>query len=361
MLDSVSRDNSISLSKADSVERSPIRTSLIIVNHNYIDLLERALESVFKQSENSFEIIVVDNASSDNSIPVLEKKYAGLIKLIKNKSNLGYPGGVNEAIKVARGDYIAILNNDIILSDNWHREIVLATERHKDCYMFASKIYSMTFDNVIDSTGLLIFPDGICRCRGWLESNGGQFDKEEEVLCPCGAVAVYRRSLFDKVGAMDDFFFAYLEDLDLGLRAQHHGLKCMYIPSAIAFHLKSSTNGKHSRFKAFYVERNRIWVLFKNFPVLQIAMSPFYTLFRYILQGYAAVTYKGISGEFVRNYSKMELIVILVRAYYSAAINLYPILKKRKSMGIKSEALEERYRRILKVNRLRYFDIAFKD
>jgi len=207
----------------------------------------------------------------------------------------------------------------------------------------------------------LVYPDGICRSRGWLEKDVGQYDVADEVLGPNGCAAAYRRAMLDDVGLFDERYFAYLEDLDLAFRGQLRGWRCRYVPDAICYHKKSITSGYHSAFKAFLVERNRIWNAIKLFPLRLLLLSPFYTLARYMAQGFATASGKGISSSFVRDYSRLELAGILLRAYVSAFASLPAMWRERKKIQRNRRLGALAVFMLMKKYRLPALELAFKD
>ena len=181
------------------------------------------------------------------------------------------------------------------------------------------------------------------------------------MLFPCASVALYRRSMLDDVGLFDEDYFLYLEDGDLGMRARLRGWSCWYVPNAVAYHLKSSTAGKHSKVKAYYVERNRIFNLIKHTPLPIIVVSPLATAYRYLLQAFAALTGRGASGGFVRDYSRRELLRILVRSYASA-LRAAPTMWRKRRAIYRSRRLSRREIYALFIRyRLPARDLAFKD
>jgi len=214
---------------------------------------------------------------------------------------------------------------------------------------------------VFDSTGLLAYPDGICRSRGWLEKDSGQYDLAEEVLCPNGCAALYRRAMIEDVGLFDEAYFAYLEDFDLGLRGQLRGWRCRYVPGAVAFHKKSITSGYHSALKAYLVERNRIWNAVRLLPLRLLVLSPFWTLARYVGQAYATASGIGMSSTFSRDYSRGALLSILVRAYVDALLRFPQVWRQRREIQSRRSVGALEFYRLLRKHRLPLRDLAFKD
>lgn len=313
-----------------SLENKTSVVSLVILNYNGREYIERCIDSVLNQTYRNREIIIVDNASSDGSLEILKKKYSSDVRIVENKENLGFAEGNNIGMRMAKGRYIALLNNDAIADKNWLKMLVSAAERSDSSFgSWASKILFYEDRKIIDTVGHLLYPDGLNRGRGKGEADKGQYNKEEEVFCPSGCAALYLKTMLDKIGFFDADFFAYGDDLDLGMKARMAGWKCLYVPDAVVFHLSSATAGKYSTLKAYLVERNRIWILIKYFPLRYILLSPVYTSLRFIIHAYGALTQKGSSGQFVKQYSKFSLLGVLIKANVDALIKLPQMLKKR--------------------------------
>jgi len=310
----------------------PPLVSVIVVNWNGKAYLEECLNSLRHQTFSDFEVIVVDNGSTDGSFEYLQSHSPEFGRLLRNAENVGFARGNNQGIRVAKGKYIALLNNDARADSHWLEELVRAAEENGRVGMLASKIYLHGSSKIIDNVGHLIYRDGLNRGRGRLEVDRGQFDKKEEVLFPSGCAALYRREMLEEIGLFDEDFFAYGDDTDIGLKGRLAGWKCLYVPEAIVHHRYSQSSGSYSPLKAFYVERNRVWVAVKYFPLSLLMKSPFYTFWRFFLQGYGALTGQGAAGRFSQQYSRLQLLIILVKAYVSAARGLTKMWKKRKEM-----------------------------
>jgi GT2 family glycosyltransferase len=228
--------------------------SVVVIDYK-IDITP-CLNSLREQTFKDFEIIVVDN----------------------NVINRGFAGGCNKGIREARGEYIALLNNDARADKDWLKEIVAFAEARPDVGVFASKI--LRSDGKIDSAGGEVYPDGNGMCRGRGET-AEQYNDPNYVDFPSGCAALYRRSMLDEIGLFDERFFMYNEDTDLGIRAQKAGWKCIYVPTAIVTHLYSQSSSAYSLKKLFRVERNRILLMLKNFTFRQILASVPWTFIRY--------------------------------------------------------------------------------
>jgi len=299
--------------------------SVIIVNYNGRSYLNNCLGALKTQSFADFEVILVDNGSTDGSLEYIEREYPA-VRVIKNTVNCGFARGNNQGIEAARGKYILTLNNDTVADPHWIAELVRAAESDERIGMCASKICLANEPGVIDSVGMLIYPDGTAKQRGGHERDAGQYDRPEEVLLPSAAAALYRKSMLDDVGLFDEDFFAYCEDADLGLRARLRGWKCYFVPAAKVAHYYSGTAGKYSSFKAFLVERNHIWLAFKLFPLPVLLAFPLYSLKRFIIQAASVFVLRD------RSLKKSALPLVLLRAYFCAIISLYPVLSKRRSI-----------------------------
>ncbi|MCZ7392297.1 MAG: glycosyltransferase family 2 protein [Candidatus Methanoperedens sp.] len=272
-----------------------ILVSVIIVNYNGRAFLEKCLSSLLAQSYHDVEIILVDNASSDDSIEYLRKEFPS-VKIIANKENAGFAKGINIGIKAANGELIATLNNDTAVSAQWLEELVKALTSRENIGMCASKMLFMKNPEFINSTGICISRSGACWDRGMFERDVGQYESVEEVFGPCAGAAIYRKAMLEEIGLFDEDFYAYMEDADLAFRGRLAGWKCLYVPHAVVYHIHGGTGGYASNYTIYYGNRNIIWNSFKNFPTQllitslpwiigrNIAVIPFY-----ILNGHANI------------------------------------------------------------------------
>jgi len=306
--------------------------SVIVLNWNGKKFLDECLSSLREQTYKDFETILVDNGSNDGSVEFIKDNYGDFVTLIENERNLGFAAGNNQGIRAARGDYILLLNNDTKVDSYWMEELVKVAEEDRTIGMCASKILCYDDPQVIDNVGHLIYRDGLNRGRGRLEKDVGQYEEIEEVLFPSGCAALYRREMLEEIGLFDEDFFAYGDDTDLGLRGRWAGWKCLYVPKAVVYDKYSGATGSYSPFKAFYVERNRVWIAVKYFPPGLLYKSPYYTLKRFILQSYGALFHQGAAGKFTEEFSARELLVILIKAYFSALGAMVKIWRKRREI-----------------------------
>jgi GT2 family glycosyltransferase len=307
------------------------KVSIIVVNYNGKHLIAECIDSILRQTYVDYELIVVDNGSTDGSVVFLNERYKDRISLIQNRTNLGFAGGNNVGIAASTGVFIALLNNDAVADSQWLEKLTYEAEVSDETYgMWASKILFYDKRKVIDTAGHLIYPDGLNRGRGKGETDSGKFNIKEEVIFPSGCAALYSKKMLDVLGGFDNDFFAYGDDTDIGLKARLAGWRCLYVPTAFVYHKSSSTAGVYSPLKAYLVERNRIWILIKYFPLYIIFVSIFYTLLRYVLQAYGAFTGKGAAGKFAESSSRIELLKVLFKAYYDAFRKVPLMIKKRR-------------------------------
>ncbi|KRT74801.1 MAG: glycosyl transferase family protein [Candidatus Rokubacteria bacterium CSP1-6] len=340
-------------------DRPPV--SVVVVNWNGITYLPDCLGSIARQSYPSLEIIVVDNGSTDGSVALLRAAYGSRIHLIESPTNLGFAGGTNVGIRAAKGAYLALLNNDAVADAGWIDALIRAAEADPRVGMCASKIYVRGQDGVLDSAGLLLSRDGIGRGRGRLERDDGRFSHEEEALVPSGCAALYRRAMLDEIGLFDEDFFAYCEDTDLGLRGRLAGWTCRYVPDAVVFHKYSGSSAPYSPFKAFQVERNRIWVVVKCFPPGLIVASVGYTLARYLVQAYGALSGRGAAAGLAGQTSVWSMVAILLRAYRAAFARLPEMWRRRRQVQALGKVTPRQVRRWFQTHHLGLRELALKD
>jgi GT2 family glycosyltransferase len=244
--------------------------SIIIVNFDGLRYLDPCISALMTQSYESYEIIIVDNGSSDGSAGYVSSHFPDAI-LVGTGSNCGFAGGANTGIRKARGEFILTLNNDTIADTKFLENLIKPMMADSRVGMCASK---MVFpDGRINSTGICISRSGAAWDRGIFEVDTGQYEDETEVFGPCGGAALYRRTMLDEIGLFDEDFFLYMEDVDLAFRARRAGWLCRYIPSARVIHIHGGTAGINSEISVYYGNRNLLWYVIKNFPFRTLLVS----------------------------------------------------------------------------------------
>lgn len=316
---------------AEAIDRP--ETTFVIVNWNRRALLEQCLRSLEQQTASCFDVVLVDNGSTDGSLDGLTRFTRLTIQVIRNEQNRGFSPAVNQGIRQARGRFIALVNNDVVLDPRWLESMLAAFQTDPRIGMCASKILFADPPHLIDKVGHVIYPDGQNYGRGHLEVDRGQYDGPEETLCPDGAAAIYRREVFESAGLFDEDFFAYADDAELGLRAQLCGWKCLYVPSAVAYHHRSSTLGEYSLEKIFLVERNRIWLALKLFPWKMLLLLPLYSALRYLYSFWSLVARRGDVGRAARHSSVWAMLGAVLSADYHALRQAPRVLVKRREVA----------------------------
>jgi GT2 family glycosyltransferase len=339
---------------------SPL-VSVIIVNWNGKKYLADCLPSLRAQTFSDYEVILVDNGSTDGSVEWMQGNFPGWVRVLVNDRNEGFSGGNNRGIRATSGKYIALLNNDARADSHWLEELVKVAEENPRAGMLACKIYLQGDSKIIDNVGHLIYRDGLNRGRGRLEVDRGQYEKIEEVFFPSGCAALYRREMLEEVGLFDEDFFAYGDDTDLGLKGRWAGWKCLYVPKAVVHHRYSQSSGAYSALKAFYVERNRVWIGVKFLPLILLLESPFFTLLRFAFQGYGALVGRGAAGKFSESYSPGKLFHILMKAYLAAFRGLPGMWKKRREIKRRTRVSEREIRTWFRRFGMSVREISWKD
>ena len=340
------------------MEEHPL-ISVVVLNWNGYPFVEQCLTSLMAQTYTPLEIIIVDNASTDGSVELVKKKFPS-VSVIMNERNLGFAGGNNVGIRASRGRYVMVLNNDTRVEETCIetlKETIEKNERYGAC---ASKIVLEFERNLIDSAGIVVGLDGLSIGRGRLEA-ADRYDKEAEVFFASGCACLFRRELLEDIGLYDEDFFAYAEDTDMGWRARLAGWKCIYSPKALVYHLHSASSGTYSPLKAFLVERNRIWVAIKNFPLPLLLYGQGFTLWRYLYQAYGAFTGRGAAGRFTADFTKGELAKILMKVYLSLWKSLRSLLMKRKEIQRKRRISNREVYRVLRQFGISAREIALRE
>lgn len=276
--------------------------SIVILNWNGKKITEECLNSIKKQTFKNYEIILVDNASTDGSLEYLKKKFPK-ISLIQNKENYGYAKGNNIGIKKAKGEWILILNNDIILDKNFLKEL----DKHKNkADILGTKNYFYDKPKIIWAIGSKF---NKFTMRANLIANKMQDSKEIDKMKidhAVGSVMLVNKKVFEKAGHLNEDYFVYFEETEFQLRAQEHGFKISWIPSAKLWHkVGFSTGGGRTPLSAYYLTRNRAYTIKKHskykiiaYPywILEVLARLIYGFFKD--RKFAKMSWKGAIGFF---------------------------------------------------------------
>jgi GT2 family glycosyltransferase len=246
------------------------RVNVVIANRNGGKLIENCLRSLLGTEFSSFDITVVDNASSDGSPEMVVARFPE-VKLIRLSRNLGYAAANNIGIRAVHGEYLVLLNSDTQVEPDWLAHLMQAAERTPDAASLQPKILFLERRNVLNSAGNEIHIAGFGVCRGIGTLDVGQYDDIASVGYASGACMMIRRDALREVGLLDELFFAYGEDKDWGWRARMCGYRSLYVPAARVYHRWSAVLGRSS-VKMYYLESERLVSICKNYSKATIVL-----------------------------------------------------------------------------------------
>lgn len=243
--------------------------SIVIPNWNGASFLPVCLDSLHSQTFKDFETIVVDNGSTDNSLELLKSRY-NWVTIHSLAKNEGFAGGCNRGMEVAKGEWLVLMNNDTEADKNWLKKIAGAIVKKREYSFFATKILRFDKREILDGTGDFISRSLFVFRFGQFDTDKGQYDNLGEIFSPCGASAVYSKKMLDDIGLLDEDFFAYLEDIDLGMRAHIAGYKGFFVPDSIIYHIGGASTDSDQMSPWVYKQniRNMFLILFKDIPFI---------------------------------------------------------------------------------------------
>ena len=238
---------------------------IVIPNWNGRQMLGHCLNSLEAQTDRNFRVTVVDNGSDDGSIELLENEFP-TVRISRFTENRGFSVAVNRGIREARAPWILLLNNDMEVAPDCLENLIQGIEKYKEYDFFALKMINFHNRDILDGAGDAVLRGGVGYRLGTMEKDRDIYRIDRDVFGACGGGALYSRKFFDKVGLFDNDFFAYLEDVDLNLRARRLGMRCRYLSSARVFHIGSATTGKKvNTFTIRLSTRNNFAVAVKNY------------------------------------------------------------------------------------------------
>lgn len=248
-----------------------MKISIVIPNYNGEKYFKKCIESIRLQNFIDYELIVIDNASTDSDYSWIREDQSIIFK--KLDKNYGFSKAVNEGIKLSRAEYVLLLNNDTVLKQDFLAKLLETIEKDKNIFAVSSKMIQYNNQELIDDAGdeYNIF--------GWAYKVGDgksikEFTSKRNVFSACAGAALYRKSVFEEIGYFDENFFAYMEDIDISYRARIYGYKNVYCPEAQVYHIGSATTGsKYNEFKVKLAARNNIYVPYKNMPLIQLILN----------------------------------------------------------------------------------------
>lgn len=299
--------------------------------------LQQCLQALAQQTHRDFEVVIIDNSGKDSA-----RRFAGWrpdgaragtpsgpgARVIANPRNLGFGAAVNQGMAASRAPYLATLNDDAVAHPGWLEALLEALQRRPDAGMGASQV-RLFGEGLLDSAGMLMAGDGSSKQRGHGRPPE-DFPEPEETLFPSGSAALYRRAMLDEIGGFDASFFLYCEDTDLGLRARWAGWKCLYAPNAVVEHHYSHSAGRASPLKAYYVERNRLFVVAKNFPAGMALAAPWVTAARYFWHAWYLLRGQGAAARFrAEGHAGPRMLWYTVKAHAALALHLLGLWRER--------------------------------
>lgn len=254
---------------------NPSTVSVIVPNWNGLVHLKDCFDAIKRQTLQPLETIMVDNGSTDDSFEVVRRNYPH-VRILGLSSNYGFAYAVNRGIETAPGEFIALLNNDTDLDDQWLAKLVSALQHDASLGSVACKMLNFYDRTIIDSAGDAITPFASLYNRGYGEKDSDRYGKQEYVFGACAGAALYRKTMFTAIGMFDEDFVSFYEDVDFSFRSQLAGFKCLYVPEAICYHKRGATGGKASPYPVKMTERNLIAFYAKSFPAgLLVRKLPF--------------------------------------------------------------------------------------
>jgi GT2 family glycosyltransferase len=310
--------------------------------------LQECVEALELQTRRDFEVIVVDN--SGRGLAKLNRATRNA-RIIENPRNAGFGAAINQGIRASATPYIACLNDDAAPVPGWLDALISAMESRPEVGMCASQVRLFGEDR-IDSAGMLVCGDASSKQRGHGRSPE-DFPVSEEVLLPSGSAALYRRAMLEDTGGFDGSFFLYCEDTDLGLRARWAGWKCLYSPQAVVEHHYSHSAGRASPLKAYYVERNRLFVLAKNFPLGMLLAAPWISLARYLWHAWYILEGRGAAARFrAEGNAGPKMLWYLARAHFAFLGALPRLWRERRRIRSKARITPRVFRHLLWTHRI---------
>lgn len=240
--------------------------TVVIVNFNGGEMICQCLAALKQQQFRDFVTVVVDNNSTDGSVAAIRQRYAQ-VQILALDRNMGFAGGVNHALRThARGPLVALLNPDAFPAPDWLEKLVEAAQTHPEFAAFGSRMYSDEKQQHLDGVGDAYHVSGLPWRQGHGCANSARHDHQREIFAPCAAAALYRLSALQSVDLLDEEFFLYVEDVDLGFRLRLAGYRALYVPQACIQHIGSAFVGRNSDFQVYHGHRNLVWVFVKNMP-----------------------------------------------------------------------------------------------
>lgn len=307
------------------------KVAVVILNWNGKKFLEQFLPSVEKSNYENLEIILADNASTDDSVAYTKQHYSN-IRIISLTKNEGFAGGYNAALKQVDADYYVLLNQDVEVTQDWINPIISFMEKDKSvaaCQPKIKSFYQKTHFEYAGAAGGWMDPYGYTFCRGrifdTIEEDKGQYDDICEVFWASGACLFIRSALFHQFGGFDKYLFAHMEEIDLCWRMKNEGYKIVYHHQSVVYHVGGGSLPQGNPRKTYLNFRNNLIIMLKNMPTKKL----WYIIpFRLALDGLA-----GIRSLLKGN---LKDVGAILKAHFHFYFQIPATLKKRKRIRTKA-------------------------
>ncbi len=320
------------------------RITVVIPTLKADSTLADCVQSLENQTMRDFEVIVVDNSGQARAGQIEAVRRSA--RVIENTTNLGFGAAINQGIRASTSPFIVTLNDDAVMHPECLEAMLKAASARYEIGMCAPQVRIFGEDR-LDSAGMLLCGDGSSKQRGHLESPS-RYARLQQVLLPSACAALYRRDMLNEIGLFDERFFMYCEDTDLGLRGRWKLWECVFAPEAVVEHRYSHSAGTASTLKAYYVERNRLFVILKNFPASQLAAAPLISLWRYGWHAASLVTGRGKAAEFASGGgSAAKLPWYVLRAHAAVLAEMPRLLRDRRQIQRHGRMQPKQFRRML--------------
>ena len=247
------------------------KVAVVILNYNGADMLRTFLPGVIAYSEGA-TVIVADNASTDNSVDVMQNEFPQ-VRLIRLNGNYGFAGGYNKALELVDAEYFLLLNSDVEVTEGWLTPLLSFMEAHRDAVACQPKILAYRQKEVFEyagASGGFIDRYGYPFCRGRvfdaIEKDNGQYNDVCRIFWATGAAMLVRREAYIGAGGLDERFFAHMEEIDLCWRMLARGGAIYVVPQSVVYHVGGATLSKSNPKKTYLNFRNNLLMLYKNLP-----------------------------------------------------------------------------------------------
>jgi GT2 family glycosyltransferase len=292
--------------------------SIIVLCWNNNQTLPKCLDAVNAQTDQDFEILLIDNGSTEPISRDLLDKYSRLVIYFYTlEQNTGFAGGNNFAASRAKGNYLVLLNADAYPNPDWLETIRIGIKKYPNCF-FASKLIMANSPERMDGMGDVYHFSGLVWRNAYNTPISSYHSQEKEVFSACGAAAIYPSDAIKRVNGFDDDYFSYVEDIDLGFRLRLIGYKCIYLPNAVVYHVGSGSTARRSDLSVYYGQRNLVWTFIKDVPGIYMwVLAPIHLVINLLMILLAIFRKQG---------------TVTIRAKRDAFLKLPAILRKRQQV-----------------------------